>query len=181
MAHSVLFVNIERSILRIDVGRGAYVCPTRLDGRVSEPFRYGVQIPGGFIEVRPVSRAELVTADLLVRAGGLCVFLHQALHRPYSDALPFFRDEKGFRVDCRRLPSFHDVAEDGKSSLVADMQFLRLCPSFADDPYGLFVYGNVFEVEPDTLGDADPRREEERYDCVVPKLIHAVMGDLSST
>ncbi len=62
------------------IRRGAHVGPARLDGSVPEPFRHGVQIPGGFIEVRPIGGTELVAADLLVRAGRFRIFPDEALH-----------------------------------------------------------------------------------------------------
>ena len=76
----VFRIDVERCVLLVNVGRGAYIGPARLDGSVPEPFRHGVQIPGGFIEVRPIGGTELVAADLLVRAGRFRIFLDEALY-----------------------------------------------------------------------------------------------------
>ena len=76
----VFRIYVERCVLPVNVGRGAYIGPARLDGSMPKPFCHGVQIPGGFIEVRPVSGTELVAADLLVRAGRLRIFLDETLY-----------------------------------------------------------------------------------------------------
>ena len=76
----VFRIDVERCVLLVNVRRGAHVGPARLDGSVPEPFRHGVQIPSGFIQVRPIGGTELVAADLLVRAGRFRIFPDETLY-----------------------------------------------------------------------------------------------------